>query len=168
MLHRDHPGWGRIRAYTNTTGRNDIVAGAVASDADHVYFYVKTAGDMSPRTDPDWMRLFIRVERQEGPQWEGFGFTVQPSAQQANSAVVQRFSGNGWAAAGQVQCRQQGQEMEVAVPKKILGIKGNKFTLQVKWTDNFDMKAGGIGWLDKETLRLMHVLLTGTSISSDK
>lgn len=146
VQHRDHPGWGRIRSYTNTTGRNDIVAAAVASDAEHVYFYVQTAQEMTPRTDPDWMRLFIGVEGQEGPLWEGFGCIVQPSGAQA---MLQKYTGSGWDAGTAVQYRQQGTEMEVSVPKRLLGIKGGKFTLQVKWADNFPLQAGGIGWLDK-------------------
>lgn len=149
VLHRNHPGWGRIQAYTNTTGRNDIIAAAVASDADNVYFYVQTAQDMTPRTGPDWMRLFIKVEGQEGPQWEGFGFHVAPSQQDAQVASLQRFAGGAWAEGGKVQCRQKGAEMEIAVPKKMLGIRGSKFGLQVKWADNFPLDAGAIGWLDK-------------------
>lgn len=150
VQHRNHPGWGRIQSYTNTTGRNDIVAGAVAADADNVYFYVKTAQDMTARTGPDWMRLFIEVEGQAGPQWEGFQFIVDPAAQDATSAILkQSGGGNVWTDKGKVQCRQQGSEMEIAIPKKMLGIKGAAYTLQVKWADNFPLSAGAIGWLDK-------------------
>lgn len=149
VLHRDHPGWGRIRSYTNVTGRNDIIAAAVASDGKNIYCYVRTAEGMSPRTDPDWMRLFLQVEGQQGATWEGFGFTVQHQPDNANVATLQRFTGaGGWSSGSEIKCRQRGNEMELVIPKKMLGIKGGKFALQLKWADNFPLSAGGIGWLD--------------------
>ncbi len=58
-LHRNHPGWGRINAYVNNSGRNDIVESKVASTEDKLFFYVKTAKDLSNYKGKNWMNLWI-------------------------------------------------------------------------------------------------------------
>ena len=62
-LHRSFPGIGSSGTYTDDSGRNDIVAAKVSVDASNVYFYVRTAGKLSPQSDANWMNLLIDSDR---------------------------------------------------------------------------------------------------------
>lgn len=67
---RDHKGQGPTLAYTNSTGRNDIVKAKVARDAGNIYFYVETAVGLTDKNDTNWMRLFIDIDRDKSIGWE--------------------------------------------------------------------------------------------------
>jgi hypothetical protein len=71
--HRDHFGWGRTGQLINVTGRNDIILAKTATDGTNLYFYVKTADDITSYEDRDWMRLFIRVNDMDA-SWEGLNY----------------------------------------------------------------------------------------------
>ncbi len=60
--------------YTNNTGRNDIVEARVARDNKNVYFYVRTDSLLSPRSDKNWMVLFVDIDRDKNTGWEGYDF----------------------------------------------------------------------------------------------
>ncbi|MBC7745732.1 MAG: hypothetical protein H7096_11580, partial [Flavobacterium sp.] len=61
---------------TNTSARNDISESRATFDANNIYFYVKTAGGLTPSTDPNWMLLFIDADRNKGTGWEGYDYVV--------------------------------------------------------------------------------------------
>jgi hypothetical protein len=147
-FHRKHPGWGRIKEYVNTTGRNDIIESRVTSDAKNIYFYVKTAAPLTEWQSKDWMKLFISVKDSRKPDWEGFHYVVngQPSE---TTTTIASFKG-GWNLNRPriIDYRKGANEIELAVPKTMLGIKGNAFTLDFKWADNFPAGANPIAWLD--------------------
>ena len=67
-MHRSSPGHADM-FYTNTTGRNDIVDAKVARDRRYVYFYVETAENLTPESDPNWMMLFIDTDRDKSTGW---------------------------------------------------------------------------------------------------
>ena len=73
---RNHFGYGRMGQLVNTTGRNDIVQAKVANDGTYLYFYVKTASDITPYKDKNWMRLFINVIGSDKPNWEHFQYMI--------------------------------------------------------------------------------------------
>ena len=74
-VYRDHPGWGSEH-YVNQSGRNDIVAAKVAYDSKNVSFYVRSKYALSPRTDPNWMMLFVNVGGTYRKGWLGYDFVV--------------------------------------------------------------------------------------------
>jgi hypothetical protein len=39
--------------------------------------------------------------------------------------------------------------MEIRIPRKVLGITGDTFTLDFKWADNSHPADNGLNWLDK-------------------
>ncbi len=145
-FHRKHPGWGRIKEYINNTGRNDIVGAKVASDAEFVSFYVRTA---APLTAPDssWMRLFIGVGN--GPEWEGFQFLLGVSSVTGQFSVARCKGGWNWEEMGGVPYRVKGNKLELRIPKKMLDISGDSFTLDFKWCDNVPGDGDAMHWLDK-------------------
>jgi len=94
-MHRDHRGR-YDQYYRNTTGRNDITGAKVARDGRNLYFYVETAGKLSPQTDRNWMMLFIDTDRDKSTGWNGYDFIVNRVSPAKGKAVVEKNVGNRW------------------------------------------------------------------------
>ena len=137
VFHRNWFGWGRIGQYVNDSGRNDIVLVKTVNDARNIYFYVKTASELTPCTDPQWMQLFLRVSG-KGKNWEGYDFAVNRSGVSEGSALLEKSAGGwAWEKVSAVRFAASGCEMEIAIPLEDLGIKdADSFTLDFKFVDN--------------------------------
>ena len=147
-FHRKHAGWGRIKEYTNTSGRNDIIETKITSDAAHVYFYAKTEGNMPPLSIENFMHLFIKTETNQ-VAWEGFNFLVNHQMIKDNLSTIERFTQTGnWENIAPISIQIHKNEIELAIPKTALGITGNAFSLDFKWTDNIPV-GDALQWLDK-------------------
>ena len=142
ICHRDWFGWGRLGQLTNDTGRNDIILTKVVNDGACLYFYVKTASDLSPCTDERWMQLFLRVNG-AAKNWEGYDFVVNRTVPAPGRSLLEKSDGGwAWKEAAEVKFAVTGNEMEIAVPFYYLGIKdAGNFTIDFKWVDN--AAAGG-------------------------
>lgn len=146
-FHRKHPGWGRIKEYTNTSGRNDILETKVTSDASHVYFYTKTAEPITSVTAENFMHLFIKTDTSKAA-WEGFNFLVNRQPIKARKSTIERFTKTGnWENIAAVAIQIHENQIELAIPKTALGITGNAFSLEFKWTDNIPV-GNALLWLD--------------------
>lgn len=121
-MHRDSPGWGSLY-YTNNSGRNDIVAAKVARDKDNVYFYIETAGALSPKTDPAWMRIFIDIDLDKNTGWEGYDFVIN-RINPTKKAYLEKtdFAWN-WKPAGELEYAVKENQIEIKVPRVLLGLK---------------------------------------------
>lgn len=111
VIHRDHDGYGDHH-YTDQSGRNDIVRCLVALDKKNIYFAAETASPLTPSTDPNWMLLFIDTN-EDGT----YDYVIKP-------------------AEGLFPYATQGNAIEVAVPRKLLGKEGKRISLRFKWADN--------------------------------
>lgn len=135
-IKREHKGWGNL-TYRDTSGRNDIVLAKVAEDGRNLYFYVCCADVISPSTDKAWMRLFIDLDRDWNSGWNGYDFLVNRTGPVNGRAVLEKCAGGwNWTEAGNLKFSCRGREMEIAIPKRILGMKGKKTCLRFKWADN--------------------------------
>lgn len=93
---RDHHGYGiSVGRLTDDTGRNDIIETRVTTDGRNLYFYVETASDITPSTDPMWMRLFIDVKGSGSPTWEGFSYLVNNNVIDKTTTTLQKSEGDG-------------------------------------------------------------------------
>ena len=135
---RDHFGWGRVGRLVDNSGRNDIVMAKVATDGTNLYFYVRTYKALTPYTDSKWMRLFISVENQNIPDWEGFGYVVNNKVKSSTKTYLQSSLGGwSWGSDREIDYAMHENELEVAVPLAALGISDpNRFTIDFKWIDN--------------------------------
>ncbi|MCL2349098.1 MAG: hypothetical protein FWC50_12665 [Planctomycetaceae bacterium] len=140
---RDAAGYGTFH-YTNKTGRNDIAEMQVTCDSSNICFEVKTVGPISPKTDPNWMTLFLNVDKPNGdmPNWEHYQFVINRVAPKENQAVLERSTG-GWhweqpaTVDCNVDCIADGNQMRIIVPRKLLGFENKPVELQFKWADNY-------------------------------
>jgi len=133
---RDFAGCGDHH-YRVQSGRNDFRVLKVTRDRENVYCYVQTDKDITSRTDPNWMWLLIDVKGTSGPDWEGFNFLVNRCASGPEKMSVEVCTGGWeWKPVGQVPYRVEGNRMHMAIPKKMLGIQGDRFAVEFKWIDN--------------------------------
>ena len=140
--HRDHMGWGRIDAYTNTLGRNDIVTAKVARSDGNLYFLAQTREPITPSSDPNWMLLFIDADRNPATGWEGFDYAVNldtpgDSTTTLKKAVTGENGEVSWEKVADVPYAVQGNSLEIAIPSKLIGWAGETDGgLDFKWGDN--------------------------------
>ena len=111
VLHRDHDGYGDLH-YTDHSGRNDITRCLVSLDKQNIYFAAETADPLTASSDPNWMLLLIDTN-EDGT----YDYTIRPADGVYPFAV-------------------QGNVIEIAVPRKLLGKTGKELSFAFKWADN--------------------------------
>ena len=113
---RSHAAYNSVTRYVNTTGRNDLVLMKVAHDARNLYFYAKTAQPLSPHTDPNWMTLFIDIDRNHTTGWQGYDFAVNRRVKDHRTTFVEHTRGGwNWQPRAEVQYRASGSELMLAL-----------------------------------------------------
>jgi len=138
VMHRDHPGYDNVGRYVNRTGRNDFVLLKVAADNQMVSFYARTAAPITARTDPRWMLLFINADNNPATGWEGYDFRVNHTVRSETKSVLERAARGGtWEAVDEIEYRAAGTELELALPRRPLGLRADlPVSLTFKWADN--------------------------------
>ncbi len=135
-LHRDFDGWGDNH-YTNTTGRNDIIAAKVARDAQNVTFYARTNAPLTPRTDARWMMLFINADQNAKTGWNGYDLRINAKGGDANSASVERWINGAWVAQAPAKMAAAGDEIELSLPRTLIAANAaTPLAFDFKWIDN--------------------------------
>ena len=134
------PQTGQRIHYTNDSGRNDIYDAKVARDYENIYFMVRTLEDLTPYTDPYWMRLYIDMGESE-QNWENYEFILnKQNPENETTATLERFTGKGFETevVGKVTYSVKGNVLTVCIPKVMLGIPAEEldFEFGFKWTDN--------------------------------
>ena len=139
VIHRDHPGYGNLH-YTDTTGRNDIVLSKVAHDTRRLYFYVETAGVLSPETDPNWMLLFIDADQNPATGCMGYDFVVNARVQSDGRTLMMRWDATRgcWdeAHACLVPYARGERQLELSLPLRWMGLSSRRLAFDFKWADN--------------------------------
>ncbi len=134
---RDSVGW-KGCYYTNDTLRNDITQAKVAYDSENIYFYVKTADNLTPCTDSDWMRLLIDTDTSGvSKNWEGFEFLVNRNSPENGKATLERsLGGVEFEEVCKVDYSVNGNVLQLSVPREALGLTGDEIRFNFKWSDN--------------------------------
>ena len=127
--------------YVNRTGRNDFVLLKTARDAANLYFYARTRDPITPATGTNWMWLLLDMDQNTATGWEGFDFMVNRTTTADGKAWLERNTGGwSWAKVAPVTCRVLGNELQLAIPRKALGLPVGKnsspLSFDFKWADN--------------------------------
>jgi hypothetical protein len=126
--------------YVNKTGRNSLLGMKVARDKDYIYFHVRTEKSITPPTDPHWMTLLIRTGNPTHHAWNGYDFVVNRIPPGAQSAVLEKNNGGrNWLKASDVRYKVEGNQMHLAIPRKVLGLTGEPLSFDFKWLDNIPL-----------------------------
>jgi hypothetical protein len=121
--HREHPGWGAAGPYTNKTGRNDFITAKVARDDTYIYFCIETVDDITPRTDANWMMLFINADQDYTDGWEGYDYVVNMAVSSDTSTTLKATT-KGWNwtdVTVSISYRVSGSKMELRIPRAHIG-----------------------------------------------
>ncbi len=136
--HRDEIGYNNNLRYKDDSGRNDIVMVKVARDSNNVYFYSRTNQSLTNATSsPNWMLLFIDVDRNFTTGWEGFDIVVNRYINGSLTSVEKSESGWMWQQDCQVPFVAIGNELQLAIPRSSLGLNSTQpVKINFKWVDN--------------------------------
>ena len=148
-LHRDADGY-RGTHYTNTTGRNDIVLAKVARDDQYITFYVQTDKTLTDKNDPNWMTLYLNTDRNYATGWQGYDYAVNRISPGEKAYLEHNSTGVWeWESVLEVDYRIQENVLQIRIPKTALGLTGDEIDLELKWTDNIDVRGDADKfWLD--------------------
>ncbi|HLH56122.1 MAG TPA: hypothetical protein VKY92_21150 [Verrucomicrobiae bacterium] len=138
-FHRDYDGYGGLH-YTNNTGRNDIVSSKVAVDRRNAYFYVETREPLTPHTGSNWMLLLIDADLNPSTGWYGYDYLINWRVIDETQTTLSRFvpgsPAGRWLELARLKYQYAGNTLEMAVPLKLLGLKGDHFSFDFHWCDN--------------------------------
>lgn len=123
--------------YINTSGRNDIVGAKVTHDDKYIYFYVETADKLSYYKDPNWMLLFIDIDKNKNTGWNGYDYVINRITPDKKKIIIEKNNKNKWMwnPIGKGEYIVHNNMLEIAIDKKLLGL-GNTIDIEFKWNDN--------------------------------
>ena len=134
---RDIDGWATTH-YTNPGIRNDIRTAKVSYDKNTVYFFVETVDPITSASDPCWMRLLLDTREASAAHqdWENFEYILNRVSPSEDGLVLERSTGGwNWEEAGHVEYSVQGNVLQVAIPRKLLGFESGRLDFNFKWCD---------------------------------
>jgi hypothetical protein len=112
----------------------------VAVDDDMVYFYTETAQPLSPHTDHHWMLLLIDADRDPGTGWFGYDYLINKETVDSTTTTLMRYShytpDMPWVQHADIDFSYTGNQLELAVPRKLFGSKGDALSFDFHWSDN--------------------------------
>jgi len=144
IAHRDYKGYAGLH-YTNNSGRNDIVSTKVSLDKANIYFYAETDKSLTTHTDPNWMMLLIDADQDPNTGWYGYDYCINRKVLDGETTFLMAYdphnATNPWVEKSRLKYRYKGNALEVAIPRKLLGMTGKALTFDFKWSDNpLDLK----------------------------
>ena len=134
-IHRDHKGYGEL-VYRNDAGRNDFVLCKCAYDATNLYFYAQTLARITPRTDTNWMLLFLDTDRKAATGWLGYDYAVNLEVPGDKQTTVKAWRSGNWETVGQVSYRVEGNRLELAIPRALIQQANDTPAVDFHWVDN--------------------------------
>ena len=134
-LHRDHKGYGDA-VYRNDTGRNDFVILKAAYDDANVYFFAQTLDRITPRTDRNWMLLFLDADQDATTGWLGYDFLINLEVPSDTETTVKAWRNGQWETIGKASYRVNGNGMEIGIARGLIGQTGKTPAFDFHWADN--------------------------------
>ena len=101
-------------------------------------FYAETAGNHTPRTDRNWMMLFIDIDRDKSTGWNGYDFIVNRVSPSVDKAIIEKNVAGRWEwePVSQTKMGINSNKLEFAIKRSILNLAGKDIDFEFKWNDN--------------------------------
>ncbi len=137
VFHRDHPGYGGLH-YIDTTGRNDIITSKVAVSEKNIAFYVETSQLLTSHEDENWMLLLIDADSNSETGWFGYDYLVNKEVDDHDNTMLMYYNQEeeNWKKQSALKYNYANNQVEIEIPRDHLGLVGNHFTFDFKWSDN--------------------------------
>lgn len=134
---RDHTDTtGKIRYY-NDTGRNDIVESRITADKSNLYFYVKTAENITPYDNsPNRLLLFIDTDNDKNTGFEGYDYLINYEVISDRITTLCKYVDGVWQETGNAAYTVKDNKMTITVPRSLLGLTGSAVNVNFHWLDN--------------------------------
>ena len=136
-ISRDYPGYGGLH-YKNNNGRNDITTSKVALDKKNIYFYAQTNEALTAHSDKNWMLLLIDADQDSSTGWYGYDFLINKSVVDSKTTTLMQYSvsSESWVKTANLKYSCAGNELEIAIPRNIVGLNSNSLSFDFHWSDN--------------------------------
>ena len=134
---RDYKGYGGLH-YKNDSGRNDIITSKVAVDRKMIYFHTETNNALTPHTGLNWMLLLIDADKNPKTGWFGYDYLINKSIVDVRTTTIMRFDSKAksWVEIARLGYGYKDKTLELAVPRKLLGLEGQTIAFDFHWCDN--------------------------------
>ena len=98
----------------------------------------ETADALTPSDGNNWMLLLIDADNDSSTGWYGYDFVINKKVKDGRTTTLMRYDSDSeqWIEAAELPYRYEGNRLEVIVPRKLLGLTGDGFTFDFKWSDN--------------------------------
>ncbi len=128
---RDAAGYGELR-YRNSTGRNDFVRSAAATDRDHLYFLIETREPLKLPAGERGMYLLLRTAA-----GGVYPYLLDCRSGENDSRLYAETSTGEYRETARCRSMTADNRMQIAIPRSALGLKPDQaFDLEFKWSDN--------------------------------
>jgi hypothetical protein len=134
--HRNFQDVTNYQTLTNNSGRNDIIESRTTADGANVYLYIKTAATITPYTDPNWMMVYLNTDQNNATGWDGFDYVINMGVTNSSQTTIKKRTGNTWTTIGTATYSVSGNEMEIAVPRTLIGLTANTVPYYYQIFDN--------------------------------
>ena len=124
--------------YVDNSNRNDITDIRVAHDSENLYFYVKTADNITAYngTDKNWMNIFVGAGS-DGNDFVGYNYVLNRTPGSDGTTSVEKSNGGySWTGKGTAKYRIYGNVMVLSVPLSTLGLSADNVSVSFKAADN--------------------------------
>jgi len=98
------------------------------------------------------MMLLLDTDNNHKTGWEGYDFVINRTRPDSSTCTVERHvGGQRWETIGKVPLVWRGNELHLAIPRKLLGLSDDKASvaLEFKWTDNVPNSRNILDFLDQ-------------------
>jgi len=84
------------------------------------------------------MLLLIDADRNSNTGWYGYDFLINYSVLNGKTTTLMRYdsSSSRWLEVAKLDYRSTGKALEITVPRRLFGLRGDKFSFDFHWADN--------------------------------
>jgi len=86
------------------------------------------------------MLLLIDADLNPSMGWYGYDYLINQRVVDQKTTTIMRYapgaSNGAWVEMGRLKYRYSGKALEMAVPRRLLGLKGDAFAFDFHWCDN--------------------------------
>lgn len=138
VMHRETLAYAGYTTLVNKTGRNDFDTLKTAYDDENIYFYAQTVDTLTTPTSTNWMTLFINSDQNADTGWNGYDYVLNRSLVNENTGMLQRCIDNewNWEDVAPIAFRAEDNQLQLAIPRDLLGLGEGTLSFQFKWADN--------------------------------
>lgn len=135
IQNRNHPGWGRVENYSNTTGRNDFTVSKISENKESLFFYVEIENAFANNKWPEDLSLLIDTNQMDISSWEGYNYRITNQPETQNIVLQKNTTGWNWETIEKLRGKINGNKLELAIPKSMI-ISAKVKRIEFKWLDN--------------------------------